>query len=514
MSEKWPHRIVCLIIALSLVFSIVSPVYAQEPQPLQDLDTYIEQAMADWEVPGLAIAVVKDDNVVRAKGYGLREVGKYELVDEHTVFAVGSTTKAFTAALVGMLVDEGKLAWDDRVIEHLPGFLMYDSWITRVVTIRDLLAHRTSLPSCDGLWYIFGYDRDELVRRVRYLEPLVGFRSTFMYQNVMYVVIGQLLDAVTGESWDELVAERIFDPLEMNETNTSVTDLATLKNIATPHINIDNELQTMPWRNVDMVAPAGAINSNVTDMAQWLRLQLGDGTYEGQQLLSPISIQTMHTPQMIQSIGDDPVTQLILANTSFLDYALGWYTYDYLGHKVVEHNGSIDGMYALVSMMPEENVGLVILTNINSTHLPFALRSRIFDAYLGLPERDWSAEMLEAVNALKKQVEALKAEYEPKPIGGTKPSLPLSEYTGTYANDLYGEIKILENNGNLVAELGPYAVRENLDHWDFDIFQMTFSSPLLPDLPVTFIIDVTGGVSKLEIPELGTFERLPETDEL
>jgi hypothetical protein len=270
----------------------------------------------------------------------------------------------------------------------------------------------------------------------------------------------------------------------------------------------------MPWRNVDMVAPAGAINSNVTDMAQWLRLHLGDGTYEGRQLLSPSTIQTMHAPQMIQSVGDDPVTQLILANTSFLDYALGWYTYDYLGHKVVEHNGSIDGMYALVSMIPEENVGLVILTNINSTQLPFALRARIFDAYLGLPERDWSAEMLDAVNILKEQIEALEAEYELKPMGGTKPSLPLSGYTGIYANDLYGEIEILQNDGTLVAELGPHAVRENLEHWDFDIFQMTFDSPLLPDLPVTFILDVTGGVSKLEIPELGTFERLPQADEL
>lgn len=503
-----------LTAALLLILLVALPAGAQEPRLPPQLDTYIRQAMVDWDVPGLAIAVVKYDDVVWSEGFGLREIGRSEPVDAHTVFAIGSTTKAFTSALVGMLVDEGTVSWDDPITEHLPNFRLYDPWVTREVTIRDLLSHRTGLPTADGLWYLFDYDRDELVRRVRYLEPLTGFRSSFTYQNTMYVVVGQLLAAATGKSWDELVAERIFGPLGMTETSTSVTDLSSAENIATPHLRIDGKIRTLPWRNADDIGPAGGINSSVTDMAQWLRLQLAQGTYDGQRLISPAAVQEMHTPQTVVGLGADPILDLVYANSPMFDYALGWFAYDYHGHKVIEHNGSIDGMFCIVSLMPEEKLGLVVLTNVNNTQLPHALRSRIYDSLLGLPERDWSSDILEALTSLQEQIAALASDSELEPVEGTSPSLPLTACAGTYANELYGEIQVSEDSGELVATLGPSPAREKLEHWHFDIFMMTFASPLMPDLPVTFVIDVTGRVSKLEMPELGTFERVPGTAEL
>lgn len=503
-------RVIRIVIPSIMLFLLAYPVLAQSPEPIQGLDAYIAQSLTDWNVPGLAIAVIRDDEIVLARGYGIREIGKGQPVDAHTLFGIGSTTKAFTAALVAMAVDEGQLTWDSRVVDHLPNFQLRDPWVTREITIRDLLAHRTGLASAEGLWYVFGYDRRELAHRFRYVEPLLSFRSGYSYNNAMYLTVGLVLEAVTGASWDDLVAKRILTPLGMNESNTSITALAGMENVASPHFIVDGQLTVIPRRNVNAIGPAGSINSNAVDMAQWLRLQLGQGVYEGQRLVSQENMQEMHTPQTVYPVDVDDVISLLYPDPLSLDYALGWYTYNYHAHRVVEHTGSVDGMYSLVSMIPQESLGLVILTNINSTRLPFALRSRIFDSYLGLPERDWSTELRDATLAYEEQVEAIIQEWEPKRVADTKPSLQLSEYAGSFANELYGQITITEAGGELEIQFGPNPKKEALAHWHFDIFQIDFESQLMPKLPVTFIIDINGQVAYLEVPELGRFERVAE----
>ena len=247
----------------------------EEPNTLEGLDAAVEQALQDWQMPGLALAIVKDDAVVLSKGYGVRELGQSVPVDERTVFAIGSVTKAFTAAALGMLVDEGKIGWDDPVTAHLPDFQLYDPYVTREITLRDLLTHRSGLPRGDLIWIGSDFDRAEILRRVRYLPPRWSFRSHYGYQNILYLAAGQVVAAATGRSWDAFIRERIFAPLGMIDSSTSVTALADAGNVAAPHADVDGQIGPVPYRNIDCIAPAGAINANVVEMTQWIRTAAG-----------------------------------------------------------------------------------------------------------------------------------------------------------------------------------------------------------------------------------------------
>ena len=506
---------VCLIMSALLVLLIGLPAHAQEP-PLEGLDAYIEEAMRQWEVPGLAIAVVKDDEIVLAKGYGLRDIGAEAPVDEHTVFAIASVTKSFTAAALAMLVDEGKLGWDDPVTDYLPDFQLYDPWVTREVTVRDLLSHRTGLPGVpegEAMWYVFGYDSDETLHRLRYLKPASSFRSRYGYQNVTYLAAGRVVEAVSGQSWDDFVTERIFGPLGMAASKTSAAAVGDAENVALPHARTEGQVQPVWWdSHEDIVAPAGSINSTVLDLAQWLRLQLGEGEYEGEQLLSSASAREMHTAQTIIHPRDEPLLGLLAPDASFAGYGLGWMMYDYEGRNLVEHSGGIDGWSSLVSMLPQENLGLVVLTNLDFNVLTYALKSRVFDAFLGLPERDWSAEILEVFKGLQEQAEAAQKQLDEARVEGTSPSLPLPEYAGTYLNDRYEEIAVTTGDGELVMKLGPAAFTGVLEHWQYDTFRAMWRDRLanIPSgMSVTFTLDALGKVGEMEVQMLGAYQRVP-----
>ncbi|MCI0387219.1 MAG: beta-lactamase family protein [Acidobacteria bacterium] len=270
-----------LLLALSVSFNV-----AAQDAPLQGFDDYVSKAMKDWEVPGVAIAVVKDDKVVFAKGYGVRELGKSTPVNERTIFAIGSSSKAFTAAALAVLVDEGKIKWDDPVTKHLPSFELYDAYAAKEMTVRDLLCHRSGLARGDMMWYGSDFNREEILRRTRHLKPSWSFRSQFGYQNLMYLAAGQIVQAVTGKSWDDFVRERLFKPLGMAASSTSTKDLRSSDNVATPHGKIDEKVMPITWRNIDNIAPAGSINSNVVEVAAWVRLQLNQGSFAGQRMLS------------------------------------------------------------------------------------------------------------------------------------------------------------------------------------------------------------------------------------
>src|SRR5687767_572211 len=309
-------KILILVLFLGVQVSV-----AQQVAPEPGFDEYVANAMKEWEVPGLAIAIVKDDRIVFAKGYGVRELGGTAAVDDHTLFAIGSSSKAFTAAALAMLVDEGKIKWDDPVTKYLPGFQLFDPYTTRELTVRDLLTHRSGLERGDLLWYASAYDRDEVLRRVRHLKPSWSLRSRFGYQNIMYLAAGQILPSLTGKSWDDFVRGRIFTPLGMTSSSTSIKALADSDNVATPHSKFDDKVGPVAWRNIDNIGPAGSINSNVLDMAQWVRLQLGGGEYQGKRLISAAAVKEMHSPQSI--IPLTTMYEKLYPEAHFLTYGLG-----------------------------------------------------------------------------------------------------------------------------------------------------------------------------------------------
>ncbi len=450
-------------------------------------DRYVQRAARDWHVPGLAIAVVSGDSLVFAKGYGVAEVGKPAPATEHTRFAVGSTTKAMTTAALAMLVDEGKLRWDDKVIDYLPELRLYDPYATRELTVRDLLTHRTGLPGTDLFWSVREnqYTIPEMVRRLRYVRPSSSFRSTWAYQNVVYSIGGLLVERRSGMPWETFLRTRLFAPLGMRETEPLVADIRGKADVATPHEEVNDSVRVVPIRSTDAVAPAGSVWSSVADMSRWMRFMLDSGRVGTQRLIKPATFQEIVAPQMRAPSGQYPALEL--AQPHFFSYALGWFVQDYHGRTVWMHTGSIDGMSAIVGLLPEQKVGVFVLANLDHAELRHALMYQVFDLYGSGPSRDWSAD-LRALFAARHAAAA-----PPARTTGTRPSLALERYAGTYADSAYGNIEVTLADGVLrarfeKADLGP------LEHWQYESFR---SRPKLGDDPITltFTPDGAGGVS-------------------
>jgi CubicO group peptidase (beta-lactamase class C family) len=492
---------------LVAVFVILVPQISRSQALDAAFDEYVNNAMKTWQVPGVAIAVVKDDQIVMAKGYGVRELGKPAPVDEKTLFAIGSSSKAFTAALIAMLVDEGKLKWEDPATKYLPGFQLYDPYATRELTVGDLLSHRSGLARGDLLWYASPYDRDEVLRRVRFLKPSWSLRSRFGYQNIMFLAAGQIIPSVTKKSWDDFLKERIFTPLGMKSSGTSIKSFTASDNVATPHSKLDDKVQAVAWRNIDNIAPAGSINSNVVDMAQWLRLQLGGGTYQNQRLISAAAIKEMQTPQTI--IRLEGLNEKLYSRAHFLSYGMGWFLSDYRGRKLVEHGGAIDGMRAEVAMIPEEKIGVVVLTNLHGTILPHALAYRVLDSYLGAPPQDWCAELLKVVKDAEDRAKVAQKKAEDERVKGTTPSLALEKYAGTYLSEMYGDAKIEFANNKLVLRFGPNYTGD-LEHWNYDSFRVTWRDPMEGKGFVNFRLNTSGKVESVTIENISDFTRAPD----
>lgn len=509
---RWAAPIAAIVLAWSApagAQATATPPARAVPAPavLRDFDAYVPGAMRQWDVPGVAIAVVRDDSVIFAKGYGVRTVGDDAPVSAATLFAIGSSSKAFTAAAIAMLVDEGKVQWNDRATQHLPGFELHDPYVTREITVRDLLTHRSGLTRGDMVWYGTGYDRAEILRRVRHLEPTWSLRSRFGYQNIMYLAAGEVAARAAGEPWDDVVRDRIFSPLGMTSSLTSVVPLAGLADVATPHEEIDDTVRAIAYRNIDNVGPAGSINSNVLDMSRWLRLQLGGGQFEGRQLVSAASAAEMLTPQTI--VRREGFWGRIHPESHFLSYGLGWFLADYKGRKLVHHGGNIDGMSALVAMLPEEKTGVVILTNMGGTSLTYALMYRLFDGFLGAPPRDWSAELRASVEALEAQGEAAAKKREAQRAQGTRPSLPLAQYAGVYLDSMYGAATVQLEKERLVVRFGE-AFAGDLEHWHYDTFRARWRDPSLGRAFVTFALGPAGKPRTIEIENVAEFARAPE----
>lgn len=461
-------------------------------------DSVATAAMTTWKVPGMAIAVVRRDSVIFAKGYGVRRLGEATPVDPNTLFAIGSASKAFTGAALAMLADDGKVTMDDRVIDHLAYFRMYDPWVTRELRLRDLLLHRSGMERGELVWYSTTRSREENVRAIKDLAPTTSFRSKFQYQNLMYITAGEVIRAVSGQSWDDFVKARIFTPLGMRASNTSVRDLAGQPNVATPHAEIDGAVHPVPWRNIDNAGAAGSINSSVLDVSRWLRFWLGKGTFEGKRVLSEAMVAEAIRPQMLM---DDPILTMMIGGPSFPTYAFGWFVQDFRGRRYVVHGGNIDGMSAMVGFLPDDGIGVVILSNMNQTNFTIPLLMHVYDRALGIAPPDYLGDY----RRKEQQFMAALQQPQPTPVTGTRPALSLDAYAGTYRHTLYGTATVRHEAGALTISYdhNPNGVGD-LAHTQYETFTATMRDPILGKVPVTFRIGSSGRVESMHFPLMGS----------
>jgi len=461
--------------------------YTQVREDYQQLDAYIQQTVEDFGAPGMAVGIIKNREIVLAKGYGYAHTETKSLVDENTVFGIASCSKAFTAACVSILVDEGKLEWDDKVSDVLPGFTLYDRYITSELTVRDLLCHRAGYETFDGdlLWYGTDYSREEVVSRFRYRENPYSFREKFGYSNLMFIIAGEVIKEVSGETWEEFVREKIFEPLEMDNTTTTNKGFAERKNVAYPHL--DGEV--VDFISYDNAGPAVSINASVHDLLQWVQLMLNKGAWNDTLVFTDYQYYTMVSPQTILPSGRaDKV-----GGKHFSSYGLGWFLYDYQGMKVINHGGGVSGFHSKVFFVPEDSLGVVLLSN-ELGGLIGAIEHKILDYHIGDPEKDWAAIYLEYVAYGKKREENRIAVMDSGRVEGTKPSLELAGYTGTYEDNMYGKAVVELTDGQLSLTLLPAKelLHAPMAHWHYDTFSIDFADPFLPEGLMSFHLNSRG----------------------
>jgi CubicO group peptidase (beta-lactamase class C family) len=494
-----------ILILFYLFLYFVLPLSAQKASDCLDLnglDKYIRKSMEEWKIPGLSIAIVKNDTIIFSRGFGVRDINKEDLVDEHTLFAIASNTKAFSSSALAVLVDQGKISWDDHVKEYLPWFELYDPYVSDEIRIRDLLCHRSGLKTFSGdlLWYATTYSREEVIRKAKYLEPTFGFRNGYGYSNIMFLTAGEIIPAVEKLSWDEFLKKTFFDPLSMKETTTTIRGLESVENVAQPHwVDTESEkTMKIPYVNWDNIGAAGAIVSNVHDMSQWIRFQLNDGKWNGQQIISEKNIWETRKIQNFQGMNRN--TEKYHPAWHFRGYGMGWGVRDYHGTIVIGHGGGADGMVSEVTMVPEESFGFVILTNSNN-YLPSALSSYILDLYFKTESTDWSKLYLDSYLENNKEYQKKEAEFIRNRVNDTKPSLSLEQYAGTYGGEMYGDAEVVIKNNQLYINFLPTPLFSGgLTHWHYDIFRIKLTNvPSLPEGTVQFIISPDGKTEEMKI---------------
>src|SRR4051812_12682318 len=489
-----------MLLALLLTISTTVAGQAGAAAP-PDIDQWVARAMRQFEVPGLALAIVKDDRVVLAKGYGVRKLGEATPVDARTLFGIASNTKAFTATALGLLVEEGKLAWDAPVIRYLPAFAMWDPFVTREMTVRDLLVHRSGLGlgAGDLLWWPEStYDRKEIARRLRFIPPAASFRSAYAYDNVLYLIAGELIEAISGQSWESFVSSRILAKVGMTGSNVRHSAAAGGGNVATPHAPVDGKVRAIRPFESDNTNPAGGINSSAEDIAKWLRVQLSGGVLaDGTRLFSAATARQLTSIVTPIPIGDPP-PELPALKMNFHGYGLGFDIRDYRGHKLVMHSGGLPGYVSRVMMIPDLNVGVAVLTNQESGEAFDAIALHVLDHALGVPEFDWIDGYTRTQARAAAGIAAAEARGVTARDTASRPSLALAKYAGTYRDAWYGDIMIAEEGGKLVMRFSHTpALVGDLEHWQHDTFVARWRDrELRADAYVTFALNPDGSIDQ------------------
>lgn len=459
------------VLGLALVTTATARnTFAQTPEPYPGLDAFIAKAVGTWKVPGLSVVIVRNDSVIYAKGFGVLRAGAPTPVNERTLFEIGSSSKAFTATLVAMMVSDGKMRWDERLSTFLPDFRMYDPVASDAVTLRDALTHRSGIARGELTWLGSGLSRDEVLHRVRFLKPESPFRSKFSYQNMMFLAAGQAAAKVAGTTWEELVRQRIFTPLGMTSSVASSKGL-TGATVAIAHGTEHDTAFTKGTFDAENIAPAGSILSNGVDMGQWLRFQLNDGVANGKRLVSSAALRETHTPQMLINAGTVPRAPGADTTTTsrFNTYGMGWFVEDYYGALVWQHGGNTPGMTAAVGMLPEKKLGVAVLSNMQSTPLPGILERYVFERELGRPMKDLSADAFARTAVQRKRADSVASVQAAAHVAGAQPPVPLASFAGTYADSLYGEAVVAVKDGNLEMKHGDWTAV--LQYWNANNFR-------------------------------------------
>ena len=471
------------------------------PDPAH-MASVIAKARDAWGVPGLAVAIVKDGKVVMSEGFGVLKLGQPDPVDADTLFAIASNTKAFTAASLAMLQEDGKLQWDDRVQQHLPWLQLYDSWVSAELRVDDLLCHSSGLGTFSGdlLWWGTPYSPEEVLRRAQHLKPAGPFRSSYGYSNLMFLAAGEVIAGASGMSWSEFVTSRILEPIGMNRTVTSVTALSAMQNVASPHKPTPDSVTPIPWYNWDTMAAAGGIISSVNDMSKWLIVQLNRGQLgDGRSLFSEASSRRMWSPHSNMSVS--PAYQKRFPSTHFRSYGLGWVLADYKGRMTVSHGGGYDGMYSCVLMVPDENMGIVVLTN-SMTGISSPIANTIMDQYLGGQQTDWLAADLSRDQDGRREFYERIAKTITPVSQGTQPSQSLDACTGQFRCPLYGDATVSLEDGHLVLRLLPNKqLVADLTHLHYDTYVIRWREQFawFAEGTIQFVPDAKGVFQELRL---------------
>lgn len=469
-------KLKCILPFVLLILSTV--LYAQKKPNSVDyrkLDAYFSKMTTDWDVPSMSIGIVKDGKLVFAKSYGFKEVGKPEQPDANTLYAIASNSKAFTAAIIGMLVQEGKLSWDDKVKDYLPYFEVYDPWVSKEVTIRDLLSHRVGLGTFSGdvIWYKSNLSSEQIVRGAKHLPKAFDFRAGYGYSNVMYIAAGEVIKKVTGQPWSEVVKERILIPLEMNSTITTPNLLNEKGNFATPHGRKEGVNFPIVWENWEEIGALGGLISSVNDVSKWMIFNMNKGIVGKDTLLHPATLNNLWTPHNNFKVDHTKKNDF---KRHFSAYGLGWSLSDYHGNLRMGHTGGYDGMITAVTMVPDLNLGVVVLTNGLKSPITAATNYAL-DSHLGIPVKDWSKELLERTNRNEAQDTRVSDRIK-KRVQHTKPSLALQNYVGTYHSAIYGNIYVtLDDNTLKVRFEHSPNLAASLSHWHFDVWKLDWEVP-------------------------------------
>ena len=487
--------------------ALTAPAVAQSTTraaQFRELDAYITKGMKDWEIPGLSISVVHLDSVVYSKGFGVRQLGAPGAVDDQTLFGIMSTTKAITALGMAMLVDDGKLKWDDPVTKWVPEFQFPDVFVTREATVKDLLTHNLGLGNADLLWSRLDLPRAEIFRRVRFLTPAYSLRGGFTYQNVMYGLAGEVIARASGMSWSDFTQQRILAPLGMSRTYTSYAAMRATgsPNQSLPHYKIRDTIRVIGDDEVDEIPEAGAIWSTASDMAKWTRFLLDSGRVKGERLVSEAQFRELIKPQSFVDAASFYPTARI-TKPHWTTYALGWFQQDYRGRFLAFHTGSLDGRTAIIGLLPDSRTGVFIFGNMDHAEFRHALMLKSLDIFAGTngqQANDWSGEFLSLYTALRAAGEGQQKAADAKRVMGTRPTLPLAQYAGTYAHPAWGDLVITLVGDALQMRIGVGTQNAgSLAHWNYDTFRATLGDGRGGPTQLTFVIDPAGKAARVSL---------------
>ena len=505
-----------LISGLAVVALSTAVAGAQSrPAQLKELDAYIQTSMKAWNLPGLSIAVVVNDSIIFTKGYGVRSLAAPGAVDAQTEFGAMSTTKAMTATALAMLVDDGKLAWDDRVTKWLPGFEFSDPFITKEARVRDLLTHNLGVPNADLLWARGDVTRDEIFKRVRLLPQAYPLRGGFTYNNVMYGAAGEIVAKASGMTWEDFVATRIFAPLGMTHSYPTYARMhAASQNVSAAHFVIRDTLRVIEESSVDVLPSAGAVWSNAEDIAKWVRFFLDSGRVGGKRLVSESNFRLLLKPQSFVTASEFYPTAQI-TKPHWMTYGLGWFQQDFRGRFLAFHTGSLDGRTAIIGVVPDKRVGVYIFGNADHVEVRHALMLKTIDLFAGTngePARDWSAEFLTLYTGIKAKADSARRASDGTRVAGTRPSWPLEAYAGTYVSPVWGTLVVSNQRGALQMQLGAGSQNGGaLEHWHYDTFRVFIGDGRGGANLLQFMLDANGKVARvlLDGSESYAFTRTP-----